>query len=237
MSNLILPEAYTPSTLVSPSGSPLFKRPEDLVKPGAVLLKPAPAKLFNVPGFIDKEENNIANDVFVRKLLQFAEEEAEKNAHLRRHNPRTYPPIAGGAAGAWTLTNELRVILQGASGAIVPATDTVKIALLLSTSNIGATSTTYAAVTNEVATANGYTQAGVATTLTVSTVSTSNGQLAFTQAQWTASGGSITARFGLMYKVAGHIYGYFLCDSTPADVTATNGNTFTISAGNIWTLS
>jgi hypothetical protein len=33
------------------------------------------------------------------------------------------------------------------------------------------------------------------------------------------------------------VYAYFLCDSTPADVTATDGNTFTISAGNIWTIS
>lgn len=207
---------------------------------GAVLLKPAPAKLWVSPGYLDKHENHIENEEFIKRLVNGALEEAEAKQHWARHNPREaakfYPPIGGGAAGAWTLTNELRVILQGATGAIVPATDSVKIALLLSTSNIGATSTTYAAVTNEVASANGYTTAGVATTLTVSTVSTSQGQLAFTQAQWTASGGSITARFGLAYKVAGHVYAYFLCDSTPADVTATNGNTFTISAGNIWTL-
>jgi len=148
------------------------------------------------------------------------------------------PIIAGGAAaGAWTLTNELRIILMGATGAIVPATDTVKIGLAASTSNLSATSTTYAGVTNELSTANGYTVGGITTTLTVSTVSTSQGQLAFTQAQWTASGGSITARFGFAYKSAGHLYGYFLCDSTPADVTATTGNTFTISSGNLWVIA
>lgn len=204
---------------------------------GAVLLRPAPAKLWTAPGYLDREENHIENEAFIKRLIEGAQEDAVKEAHIARHNPRLYAPIAGGAAGSWTMTNELRAILQGATGAIVPATDTVKLALLLSTSNIGATSTTYAAVTNEVATAFGYTQAGITTTLTVSTVSTSNGQLAFTQAQWTASGGSITARFGLAYKSAGHVYGYFLCDSTPADVTATNGNTFTIAAGNIWTIS
>jgi hypothetical protein len=224
---------------------------------GAVLLKPAPAKLLTSPGYLDRYENHIENDAFVKRLIEGAQEDAQRelidlrrawrtSADDERVRRREYERklfetegihIGGGAAGAWTLTNELRAILQGATGAIVPASDTVKIALLLSTSNIGASSTTYAAVTNEVATANGYTQAGITTTLTVSTVSTSNGQLAFTQVQWTASGGSITARFGLAYKSAGHIYGYFLCDSTPADVTATNGNTFTISAGNLWVLS
>jgi hypothetical protein len=216
-----------------------------LIKPGAVRLAPAPARLFTKPGYLDRYENHIENEVFIQRLMQGALEQAEADRHEFRHNRRTggrltleqVAAIAGGAAGAWTVTNELRAILQGATGAIVPATDTVKIALLLSTSNIGASSTTYAGVTNEVATAFGYTAAGVSTTLTVSTVSTSNGQLAFTQAQWTASGGSITARFGLAYKSAGHVYAYFLCDSTPADVTATDGNTFTISAGNIWTIS
>lgn len=209
--------------------------------PGSVLLRPAPAKLWQTPGWVDKEENHIDNEVFLRKLLDGAQQDAEDKAKTQRRNPRLmgFPPggIGGGAAGAWTLTNVLRVYLQGLTSAIVPNTDSVKIALFLSTSNLAATSTSYAAATNEVATASGYTQAGIASTLTVSTVSTSQGQLAFTQVQWTASGGSITARFGVMYKVAGAIYGYFLCDSTPADVTATNGNTFTISAGNIWTIA
>lgn len=207
---------------------------------GDVLLVPAPARLWAQPGYLDRYENHVENEAFITRLVTESQEDAVAQAHWRRHNPREarwLPPVGGGAAGAWTLTNALRIYLQGQTNALVPATDTTKIALLLSTSNIGASSTTYAAVTNEVATAFGYTAAGVATTLTVSTVSTSNGQLAFTQAQWTASGGDITARFGLHYKVAGAVYAYFLCDSTPANVTATNGNTFTISAGNIWTLA
>jgi hypothetical protein len=239
MTTLLIPNREKAGPLILPN------QPQPLIKPGAVFLKPTPAKLFASPGYLDREENHIDNEAFIKRLVEGAQEQAVMDRHEWRHNPRTggrltpeqVAAIAGGAAGSWTMTNELRAILQGASGAIVPATDTVKIALLLSTSNIGASSTTYAAVTNEVATANGYTQAGITTTLTVSTVSTSNGQLAFTQVQWTASGGSITARFGLAYKSAGHIYGYFLCDSAPADVTATNGNTFTISAGNIWTIS
>lgn len=56
---------------------------------------------------------------------------------------------------------------------------------------------------------------------------------------WTASGGSITARFGVLYEVSGNVLAYFLLDSTPADVTATDGNTLTITpnASGIFTLA
>ena len=47
---------------------------------------------------------------------------------------------------------------------------------------------------------------------------------------WTASGGSIVARFAVIYEVAGNVLCYCLLDSTPADVTATDGNTLTVGA-------
>lgn len=47
---------------------------------------------------------------------------------------------------------------------------------------------------------------------------------------WTASGGSITARFAVIYEVSGNVLCYCLLDSTPADVTATTGNTLTVAA-------
>ena len=47
---------------------------------------------------------------------------------------------------------------------------------------------------------------------------------------WTAAGGSITARFACLYEVAGDVLAYCLLDSTPADVTATDGNTLTVAA-------
>ena len=49
-------------------------------------------------------------------------------------------------------------------------------------------------------------------------------------AVWTASGGSIVARFAVIYKSAGNVLCYCLLDSTPADVTATTGNTLTVAA-------
>ena len=59
---------------------------------------------------------------------------------------------------------------------------------------------------------------------------------------WTASGGSITARFAVIYDDT-HASDQALCvcllDTAPADVTATDGNTFTITmnASGILTLS
>jgi len=46
---------------------------------------------------------------------------------------------------------------------------------------------------------------------------------------WTASGGSITARFAVIYESAGDVLLYCLLDDTPADVTATSGNTLTLA--------
>ena len=58
-------------------------------------------------------------------------------------------------------------------------------------------------------------------------------------AVWTASGGSITARFAVIYENAGDVLCYCLLDSTPADVTATDGNTLTVAlhSSGIFTLS
>lgn len=102
-------------------------------------------------------------------------------------------------------------------------------ALFLSTSNIGAASTTYAGLTNEHAAANGYTGGGIAITLTLSGTTTVKVDIA-TDPVWTASGGSITARFAVIYEVAGNVLCYCLLDDTPADVTATAGNTLTVAA-------
>src|SRR3990167_1135704 len=131
------------------------------------------------------------------------------------------------AAGAWTMTNEGRTKLL--DGTFDIDTDSWKMALFLSTSNIGAASTTYAAVTNEHANANGYTTGGIAVTLTLAGTTTVTVDISVDPV-WTASGGSITARFAVIYEVAGRVLCYALLDSTPADVTATTGNTLTVAA-------
>lgn len=139
------------------------------------------------------------------------------------------------AAGAWTFTNGARTSLL--NGTFDLDTDTFKMGLFLSTSNLGAASTTYAGVTNEHSNANGYTTGGVAVTLSLAGTTTVT--VDSSDAVWTASGGSITARFAAIYEVGGNILCYCLLDSTPADVTATTGNTLTvaINASGVFTLA
>ena len=131
------------------------------------------------------------------------------------------------AAGTWTFPNSARTDLL--NGTFDIDSDTWKCALFLSTSNIGAASTTYAGLTNEHANANGYTTGGITVALTLAGTTTVTVDIT-TDPVWTASGGSITARFAVIYEVGGRVLCYALLDSTPADVTATSGNTLTVAA-------
>lgn len=139
------------------------------------------------------------------------------------------------AAGAWTFTNAGRTSLI--NGDFDIDTDVFKMALFLSTSNIGSGSTTYAGLTNEHANANGYTTGGK--TLTMALSGTTTVTVDCDDQTWTASGGSIVARFAVIYESAGKVLCYCLLDSTPADVTATDGNTLTvqINASGVFTLA
>lgn len=151
----------------------------------------------------------------------------EKLAEEKRLWEMGIPPIGGGAAGTWTFTNEGRTKLL--DGTFDIDSDSWKMALFLSTSNLGAASTTYAGVTNEHSNANGYTTGGIAITLTLSGTTTVTVDIS-TDPVWTASAGSITARFAAIYEVSGRVLCFCLLDSTPADVTATDGNTLTVAA-------
>ncbi len=131
------------------------------------------------------------------------------------------------AAGNWTFPNSARTDLI--NGTFDLDTDSFKCALFLSTSNVGSGSTTYAGLTNEHANANGYTTGGIAITLTLSGTTTVTVDIQ-TDPVWTASGGSIVARYAVIYEVGGRVLCYALLDSTPADVTATAGNTLTVAA-------
>lgn len=140
------------------------------------------------------------------------------------------------AAGAWTFTNEGRTKIQ--DGTIQIGTSSMKCALFLSTSNLGSGSTTYAGVTNEVANGSGYTTGGIAVTLAL-TGTTSVKVTWSADPVWTASGGSITAKYAVLYVVSGHVLCYCTLDSGGADVSATDGNTLTITpnASGIYTLA
>tara|TARA_R110000823_G_scaffold266738_1_gene386488 strand:+ start:54 stop:479 length:426 start_codon:yes stop_codon:yes gene_type:complete len=140
------------------------------------------------------------------------------------------------AAGSWTFTNTARTSML--NGTFDLDTDTFRIALFQSTSDLGAASAAYSDLTNEVATAYGYTQNAKAVTLALSGTTTVTVDET-TNPVWTASGGSIVARFAAIYKVSGNVLCYCLLDSAPADVTTTDGNTLTvtISASGLFTLA
>lgn len=132
-----------------------------------------------------------------------------------------------GAAGAWTFTNGGRTSLL--DGTFDIDSDTWNMALFLSTSNLGAATTTYAGVTNEHANANGYTTGGINITLNLAGTTTVTVDIAVDPV-WTAAGGSIVARFAAIYEVGGNVLCYCLLDVAPADVTVTTGNTLTVAA-------
>jgi hypothetical protein len=145
------------------------------------------------------------------------------------------------AAGKWKLYNTAKEKIG--QGLIDLDGHTFKIALFLSTSNCNTlTHDELGDLTNEHANANGYTTGGQA--LGSVTWTNSSGTITFDSADpvWTASGGSIVARFAVIYDdtVAGDpLLAVCLLDTAPADVTATTGNTLTIqmNASGIFTLS
>lgn len=137
------------------------------------------------------------------------------------------------AADAWVIHDKAKEYMG--DGTIDLDGDTFKGILVTSSSNLATTSVNgYAAVTNELSTANGYTSGGL--TLTSVTWVESAGTVTFDCADmvWTASGGSIVARLAGIYDdtvttpVADPVLAHSLLDNSPADVTATDTNTFTI---------
>lgn len=129
------------------------------------------------------------------------------------------------APGDWTFTNA--ALTSTLNGTFDYDSDSFKVALVTSSSNISTSSTTWDAVTNEVANGNGYTTGGVAVTLSLSGTTTKAVHFA-TNPSWTASGGDIVARWAVLYEVGGNVVAFCVLDSAPANVTATAGNTLTI---------
>ncbi len=144
-------------------------------------------------------------------------------------------------AGKWKLYDSAK--LNIGNGTTDLDTHTFKIALFTSSSDANTlTETVYSGLTNEVANANGYTTGG--NTLSGVTWTQTGGTATFdaTDTTWTASGGSITARYAVIYDdtaATKPLVCVCLLDTTPADVTATAGNTLTIqfNASGIFTLS
>ena len=138
------------------------------------------------------------------------------------------------AASAWVVHDKTKEYMG--DGTIDLDGDSFKAILCASTSNIATTSINgYATVTNELATANGYTQSTKAVTSPTWTQVSDTAVFDCADLVWTASGGSIAARFCGIYDdtvttpVADPIIAHTLLDNTPADITATDTNTLTVA--------
>lgn len=146
------------------------------------------------------------------------------------------------AAGKWKLYEAAKLAI--ANGEVDFDAHSFKINLYLSTSNCDTLSghDQLSDLTNQVATNFGYTQNTKAVTITTANSSGTITVDETTNPVWTASGGSITARFAVIYDDT-HANDIPICvcllDTAPADVTATDGNTFTITmnASGLFTLS
>lgn len=143
------------------------------------------------------------------------------------------------AAGAFTFSGPMKLNFFNTTNLLNATSTNFKLALVTSawTPNT-ATNEVWADMSaNEIAAGNGYTAGGVA--LTGVALSQASGTVKFTSnaASWTATGGNIAAwRYGVVYysgtlnAKVNPVVGYFLGDSTPADVPATSsGNTLTIT--------
>jgi hypothetical protein len=141
------------------------------------------------------------------------------------------------AAGAWTFTNNTRAHLLDALTDV--DSDTFKMLLFTSASDMAVTEDAISGVTGEVSQTNtGYTTGGAAITLTKSGTTTVTVVMT-TAPVWTAGSAGLTAKWAAIAEVSGNVLCFALLDSGGADVTATSGNTLTVGSngGTVLTLA
>jgi hypothetical protein len=143
------------------------------------------------------------------------------------------------AAGPWNLYNDFKAqIFKKVMN--LNATDTVKVALVSSSSNainVALVGATYSALTNEVANGNGYTTAGATAASPVIAGGGATSTITFDTANvsWTGSGAGFTARAAVIYdSTTGDFIAYCLLDATPADLTVAAGVSLTITISNVF---
>ena len=151
------------------------------------------------------------------------------------------------AVGKWKVYEQAKLRLGNLTAVDFSSTSNWNMALFTSASNANTLSgnSVYADLTNEVANGNGYTTGGVAITGETWTNSAGTSTWQTGTAVWTASAGSIVARFGVIYKnatvnaIVKPLLAVMLFDTTPADLTINSGVTFTLTmnASGVLTIS
>jgi hypothetical protein len=129
-----------------------------------------------------------------------------------------------------------------ADGSIDLDADTFKVQLHTSTHVPAVSDTQLSDLDNEHSNGNGYTTGGEALAGVSWSHSGATATFDANDTVWTASGGSITARYAIIYDDTSTndlLVAYILLDDTPADVTATDGNTLTLAwnASGIFTIT
>jgi hypothetical protein len=117
-------------------------------------------------------------------------------------------------------------VLNGTYGNLAASSPGYKCAIVDSTSNISATSTTWAAVTGEV-TNSGYTAGGLAIGPLVIAGSPNPTVKGNNNAVWTV-GAALTAKWAVIYEIGGNVLAYALLDSGGASVTTNAGQQLTV---------
>ncbi len=146
------------------------------------------------------------------------------------------------AAGAFTFSQKTKLnMFEGATGLLKTGSALYRLALVKSTwTPAPTTDEVWGDVSaNEIATGGQTAYAAGGATLASVTLTQTTGTVKFTSAaqQWTADGTGIPAwRYGVVYYLGtlngkvNPLVGYFLGDSTPADIPLTTaGNTLTIT--------
>ena len=143
------------------------------------------------------------------------------------------------AAAAWVFYNKAKEYMG--DGTIDLDTDVFRLALFTSASNAAtATLSTYASLTNQVASANGYALLGKSVVQTWATgASASEIRWDATAVIWTAAGGSISAvKYGVVHETGdGKILCYSTLSTAQFSITDTNTLTVTPSANGIFELN
>ncbi len=143
------------------------------------------------------------------------------------------------AAGNWVIYNDF--IAQSYKKQMdLNGGDTIKVALVLSTSNainkalVGAV---YSSITNEVANGNGYSTGGATAGSPTVAGGGATATITFDTANvsWTGSGAGFTARAAVIYdSTSDDLIAYCLLDSAPADVSVAAGVTLTLTIANVF---
>lgn len=145
------------------------------------------------------------------------------------------------SAGNWVIYND--AIAKFLKKVDDYTADVFKVAIVTSSSNaidkalVGAI---YSSLTNELATAAGYTSGGATAGSPTVAGGGATATITFDTANvsWTGSGGGFTGRAAVLYdSTTGDLVAYCLLDSTPANVIVAAGVTLTITIANVFSMA